>query len=134
MREIIVSQSRELSFHHQVSIENYKILKGRSRHISINESSENVRESSSSDSQTHSILFFGVNELSKSLISSFMENVKLLRALDFEGAPLEYIPEEVGNLWHLRYLSLRGTHVKRLPKSIGKLCNLETLDLRQSQV
>ncbi|KAF2286056.1 hypothetical protein GH714_009982 [Hevea brasiliensis] len=89
---------------------------------------------SSSNFQTHSIIVLGVDELPKSLISSFITNLKLLRALDFEGAPLDHIPRELGSLWHLRYLSLRKTKVKMLPTSIGKLCNLETLELRYSLV
>uniref|UniRef100_A0A2N9F6A9 NB-ARC domain-containing protein n=1 Tax=Fagus sylvatica TaxID=28930 RepID=A0A2N9F6A9_FAGSY len=51
-----------------------------------------------------------------------------------EVAPIDYIPEEVGNLFHLKYLSLRDTKVEKLPKSIGKLKNLETLDLKYSHV
>ena len=54
--------------------------------------------------------------------------------MDCEGAPIDYIPKEVGNLFHLRYLSLRDTKVKMLPKTIGNLHNLETLDLKRSFV
>ncbi|KAM4102582.1 hypothetical protein ACJW30_06G012100 [Castanea mollissima] len=54
--------------------------------------------------------------------------------IDCEGAPIDYIPKEVGNLFLLRYLSLRDTKVHILPKSIGKLHNLETLDLKRSLV
>ncbi|GMY32529.1 disease resistance protein RPM1-like [Fagus crenata] len=54
--------------------------------------------------------------------------------MDFEGAPIDYIPEEVGNLFHLKYLSLKDTKVEKLSKSIGKLKNLETLDLKRSRV
>nr|XP_023903386.1 disease resistance protein RPM1-like [Quercus suber] len=54
--------------------------------------------------------------------------------MDFEGAPINCIPKEVGSLFHLRYLSLRDTKVQMLPKSIGKLHNLETLDLKSSLV
>ena len=54
--------------------------------------------------------------------------------MDCEGAPIDYIPKEMGNLFHLRYLSLRDTKVQILPKSIGKLHNLETLDLKRSLV
>ena len=57
-----------------------------------------------------------------------------MRTMDFESAPIDYIPKEVGNLLHLRYLSLRDTKVKMLPKSIGKLHYLETLDLKRSLV
>ena len=51
-------------------------------------------------------------------------NFKLMKIMDFEGAPINHIPKEVGNLFHLRYLSLRDTKVQVLPKSIGKLQNL----------
>uniref|UniRef100_A0A2N9EU45 Rx N-terminal domain-containing protein n=1 Tax=Fagus sylvatica TaxID=28930 RepID=A0A2N9EU45_FAGSY len=51
-----------------------------------------------------------------------------------EGAPIDYIPKEVGNLFHLKYLSLRDTKVEKLPKSIRKLKNLQTLDLKRSRV
>ncbi|XP_023870546.2 disease resistance protein RPM1 [Quercus suber] len=54
--------------------------------------------------------------------------------MDFEGAPIDYIPKQVGDLLHLRYLSLKDTKVKTLPKSIGKLHYLETLDLKRSLV
>ncbi|GMY30876.1 disease resistance protein RPM1-like [Fagus crenata] len=53
---------------------------------------------------------------------------------DTRRAPIDYIPEEVGNLFHLKYLSLRDTKVEKLPKSIGKLKNLKTLDLKRSRV
>ena len=54
--------------------------------------------------------------------------------MDFEGASINCIPKEVGNLFHLRYLSLRDMKVQNIPKSIGKLHNLETLDLKRSLV
>ena len=57
-----------------------------------------------------------------------------MKIMDCEGAPIDYIPKEVGNLFHLRYLSLRDTKVKMLPKTIGKLHNLATLDLKRSFV
>ncbi|KAF2286057.1 hypothetical protein GH714_009986 [Hevea brasiliensis] len=132
VREVILSRSKELSFH-QVSLENYESMKGRSRHLSIYDRATNIPDIGS-NFQTHSIIVLGVNELPKFFISSFFTNLKLLRALDFEGAPLEHIPKELGILWHLRYLSLKETKVKMLPTSIGKLCNLETLDLKYSLV
>ncbi|KAL4618397.1 hypothetical protein ACB092_06G006900 [Castanea dentata] len=58
----------------------------------------------------------------------------LMKIMDFEGAPIDYIPKEVGNLFHLSYLSLRDTKVQILPNSIGNLHNLETLDLKRSLV
>ncbi|KAK9017519.1 hypothetical protein V6N11_079998 [Hibiscus sabdariffa] len=84
--------------------------------------------------QTHSIIFFNLQDLHAIMFERLSINFKLLRELDFENAPLEYIPEEIGNLWHLRYLSLRNSKVRMLPKSLGKLHNLLTLDLKGSLV
>ncbi|GMY30882.1 disease resistance protein RPM1-like [Fagus crenata] len=63
------------------------------------------------------------------LVPSLVQEARLLK-----GAPIDYIPKEVGNLFHLKYLSLKDTKVEKLPKSIGKLKNLETLDLKRSRV
>ncbi|KAF8394079.1 hypothetical protein HHK36_020284 [Tetracentron sinense] len=54
--------------------------------------------------------------------------------LDLRDAPIEKLPNEIGNLFHLRYLSLRRTNIKKLPKSIRKLQNLMTLDLKNTNV
>ncbi|THG21082.1 hypothetical protein TEA_003165 [Camellia sinensis var. sinensis] len=59
---------------------------------------------------------------------------KLLNVLDLEGAPLDQLHKEVGNLYLLRYLSVRRTEVQTIPKSIGHLHNLLTLDLKHSPV
>ena len=80
----------------------------------------------------HSLLFFNLDELSKSYMSMIFANFKLLKVMDFEDASLDCILEDVGCLFPLRYLSLRNTKVKMLPKSTRKLQNLETLDLNQS--
>ncbi|GMI79077.1 RESISTANCE TO PSEUDOMONAS SYRINGAE 3, RESISTANCE TO P. SYRINGAE PV MACULICOLA 1 [Hibiscus trionum] len=84
--------------------------------------------------QTHSIICFKLQQLHEPIFERLSSNFELLRELDFENAPFEYLPEEIGNLWHLRYLSLRDSKVKMLPKSIGKLHNLLTLDLKGSFV
>ncbi|GMI65103.1 RESISTANCE TO PSEUDOMONAS SYRINGAE 3, RESISTANCE TO P. SYRINGAE PV MACULICOLA 1 [Hibiscus trionum] len=84
--------------------------------------------------QTHSIIFFNVQQLPEPLFERLSSNFKLLREVDFENAPLEYLPEEIGNLWHLRYLNLGHSKIKMLPRSIGKLHNLLTLDLKASLV
>ena len=69
-----------------------------------------------------------------SFLTTCFENFKLMKVMDFECAPITYIPKEEGNLFHQRYLSLRGMKVQMLPKSINKLHNLETLDLKRSLV
>ncbi|XP_027930824.1 disease resistance protein RPM1-like [Vigna unguiculata] len=72
--------------------------------------------------------------LSEDLVWKILENYTSLKVLDFEGAPLPCVPENLGHLIHLRYLSFRGTGLEILPKSIGKLQNLETLDIRKTDV
>ncbi|XP_031253960.1 disease resistance protein RPM1-like isoform X2 [Pistacia vera] len=67
-------------------------------------------------------------------MSTFFANFNLLKILDFEDGPVEYLSEGVGNLFHLHYLSLRRTKIKELPKSIGMLINLESLDLKHTFV
>ncbi|XP_075670902.1 disease resistance protein RPM1-like [Castanea sativa] len=132
MYEVILSRSEELSFD-LVTMSNYSNLERTARRLSI---TNNVYTplKSISNSQTRSILIFGLDKVPNSFFTTCLANFKLMRTMDFEGAPIDYIPKEVGNLLHLRYLSLRDTKVKMLPKSIGKLHYLETLDLKRSLV
>ena len=132
MRGVILSRSEELSFCH-VSIKNISSFDGNGRRLSI-QNSVNTPLDSMTSSQTRSILVLGVDEVPTSVLTTCFANFKLMKTMDFESSPIDYIPKEVGNLFHLRYLSLRNTKVKMLPKSIGKLHNLETLDLKCSLV
>ncbi|XP_054819070.1 disease resistance protein RPM1-like [Prosopis cineraria] len=77
-----------------------------------------------------SCILFNTKGISISLLPKF----KHMRTLDFDDAPLNVLPEDIGDLYLLEYLSLRNTRVKKLPRSIGKLENLLTLDLKNSQV
>ncbi|MBA0729788.1 hypothetical protein Golax_000069, partial [Gossypium laxum] len=104
------------------------------RHISIQNIGSNNLSSTIRSSKAHSIIFFEVKEFPKSLLMSIFANFKLLKELDFEGAPLDRLPEELGNLLHLKYLGVRDTKVKALPKSLSELHKLETLDLKRSRV
>ena len=61
-------------------------------------------------SKVQSIFLFEKNDLSKQLTDTFRKH-RLLKVLDFEGASLGNVAEEVGNLFHLRYLSVRDTRV-----------------------
>ncbi|GMY30877.1 disease resistance protein RPM1-like [Fagus crenata] len=132
MCEVILSRSEELSFCH-VSINNNSIFDGSRRRLSI-QNNVNPYLKSITSSQTRSILILGVDKVPDSFLPTCFANFKLIKTMDFEGAPIDYIPKEVGNLFHLKYLSLRDTKVEKLPKSIGKLKNLETLDLKGSRV
>ncbi|KMT13599.1 hypothetical protein BVRB_4g082000 [Beta vulgaris subsp. vulgaris] len=83
-------------------------------------------------SSTRSLLWF--SNLSEPYMSSFLKVTRLLKVLDLGGAPINNIPNELGNLHNLHYLSLRNTQVKTLPRTIGELWNLQTLDLKQCLV
>ncbi|PHT55638.1 hypothetical protein CQW23_04124 [Capsicum baccatum] len=77
---------------------------------------------------------FRVNELSFSALQKLLRQLKLVRVLDLQHAPLEKLPNEIGNLMHLRYLDLRGVLINDLPKSVKNLRNLRTLDVRNTEV
>ena len=49
------------------------------------------------------LLLFNLDELLKSFMGGFFANFKLLKVMDIEGAPLDFIPEDVGSLFYLRY-------------------------------
>lgn len=68
----------------------------------------------------------------KYFVVNLDERFKLLELLDFENAPLDDLPKEIGKFSFLKYLSLRNTKVKKLPKSVGRLINLQTLDVRNT--
>ncbi|CAI0398218.1 unnamed protein product [Linum tenue] len=55
--------------------------------------------------------------------------LRKLRVLDFEEAPIEELPDHIDSLFNLRFLNLFATPVKRLPSSIARLQNLQTLDV-----
>ncbi|KAM4092090.1 hypothetical protein ACB094_06G010900 [Castanea mollissima] len=132
MLEVILSRSKELDFH-LVSMQNYPNFNRLARRLSIQNNVKTPLQSATS-CQTRSILLFEVDEVPNYFLNTCFANFKLMKIMDCEGAPIDYIPKEVGNLFHLRYLSLRDTKVQILPKSIGKLHNLETLDLKRSLV
>ena len=132
LREVILSRSEELSFS-LISMQDYTNFDRIARRLSIQKNA-NTSLKSITSSQTRTILILGLDEVPNSFLANSFANFKLMKTMDFEGAPIDYIPKEVGNLFHLRYLSLRDTKVQNLPKSIGKLHNLETLDLKCSLV
>jgi disease resistance protein RPM1 len=68
----------------------------------------------------------------RSFIVKLFKKFKLLKVMDFEDAPIDYLPQEVGNLFHLKHLSLRRTKVKILPKSVGRLLNLQTINVTKT--
>ncbi|EXB53730.1 Disease resistance protein RPM1 [Morus notabilis] len=132
MHDIILTRAGELCFCQTLS-ESKSSLSERIRRLSIHHTTETVSEMVR-DYRIRSVFLFDIHKCSKSFLSYLFENFKLLKILDLQDAPLDNLPEEIGNLFHLRYLYLQGTKVKVLPKSIGKLRNLQTLDITDTLV
>ncbi|XP_059436544.1 disease resistance protein RPM1-like [Corylus avellana] len=132
LHEIILSKAVELNFC-QVLEAGDTTFHGKSRCLSIHDPRENVFETSEY-SRVRSIFLFNINEIPKCFIVKLFKKFKLLKVLDFEDAPIDCLPEEVGNLFHLKHLSLRRTKVMILPKSVGRLQNLETLNVMETRV
>jgi disease resistance protein RPM1 len=132
LHETILLKARELNFS-QVLESLDTTSPGKSRCLSIHNAREDVFETSEY-SRVRSVFLFNINEMPKSFIGKLFKKFKLLKVLDFEDAPIDYLPQEVGNLFHLKYLSLRRTKVKILPKSVGRLHNLQTLSVNETAV
>ncbi|KAM4102580.1 hypothetical protein ACJW30_06G011900 [Castanea mollissima] len=115
MHEVIRSRSEELSFN-LVSMTNYSNFEIATRCLSI-QNNVNTHLQSITNSQTRSILLLRVDEVPNSFLSTCFANFKLMKIMDCEGAPIDYIPKEVGNLFHLRYLRLRDTKTLDLKRS-----------------
>ncbi|KAJ0102339.1 hypothetical protein Patl1_03861 [Pistacia atlantica] len=132
MHEIILRKTEYLGFSHFVNRE-HSNLPSKIRRISLQGRIDNVLKSIK-DSKIRSVSLFDIDMMPDSFMTTLVVDFKLVKVLDFEDSPIEYLPEEVGNLFHLHYLSVKNTKVKVLPKSIGKLLNLETLNLKFSLI
>ncbi|XP_062078314.1 disease resistance protein RPM1-like isoform X3 [Humulus lupulus] len=131
MREFIYSRANDLCFCRVLDGKNL-IFGGKSRCLSIRGSMRNFSETIKEYSSVRSVFLFNFNDDLISNMSSLvtlLQTCKLLKVLDFEGAHLDYLPEEIGYLFHLRYLNLKHTKIKVIPKCIGKLYNLQSLNL-----
>ncbi|XP_031283643.1 disease resistance protein RPM1-like [Pistacia vera] len=128
MYEIIRRKMKECDFCHFFNEKGLSHI-SKTRRISIDRCANGVLESVK-NSKIRSICLFNVDKLPETLVTTYVADFKLLKILDFENAPLDFLPDGVGKLFHLHYLSLKNTKVKELPKSIGMLVNLETLDLK----
>jgi disease resistance protein RPM1 len=130
--EIILSKAEELNLC-QVLEAGDTTSHEKSWCLSIHDARENVFETSEY-SRVRSVFLFNINEMPRSFIFKLFKKFKLLKVLDFEDAPIDYIPQEVGNLFHLKHLSLKRTKAKILPKSVGRLQNLHTLNVVETAV
>jgi disease resistance protein RPM1 len=131
LREMIMRKMKDLSFCHVVDEDDHEQISDvMIRRLAIKTSSNNMLKSIENFPLRSLYTFDVLIKFSDYFGSKFFAKSKLLKVLDLEGALLDYVPNDIGNMFHLKYLSLRYTNVKNLPKSIGKLQNLETLDLK----
>ncbi|XP_021763073.1 disease resistance protein RPM1-like isoform X2 [Chenopodium quinoa] len=139
LREIILLKSHELSFFRVLNEENSS-MDAQSRRLVIQNdkqgtSTEVVVEGMARKQGVRSLFLFLEHEaVPKFMTGSFLRAVHLLKVLDLQNAPVNYIPEATGSLRHLQYLSLKWTKVEKLPRSIGKLGNLQSMDLKHSLI
>uniref|UniRef100_A0A2N9G186 NB-ARC domain-containing protein n=1 Tax=Fagus sylvatica TaxID=28930 RepID=A0A2N9G186_FAGSY len=122
-REIVLQKMEDLSFCHVLSREESS-FEGRTRRLSIDGVSYNALEGFE-DKHIHSLLLFNLDELPKSFMITFFANFKLLKVMDFEDAPLDHIPEDVGSLFHLRHTLAEQLHFQK-----GGFPKLKILRLR----
>ena len=93
----------------------------KTRRITIQRSIDDGALESIKDSKVRSVILFNVDKLPDSFVKSCIANFKLMKVLDLEDSPINYLPEGVGNLFNLHLLNARNTKVKIIPKSIGNL-------------
>jgi len=136
IREMILDKIQDLSFcNFAHDNEDQSVLSLMTRRLTISTSSNTLLSRNVECSNIRSLHVFKNEELPDSFVESIPSKFKLLKVFDFEDVALnQYVPKNLGDLFHLRYLSFRNTKVRNLPGSIGKLHNLETLDLRQTMV
>ncbi|KAL5546734.1 hypothetical protein UlMin_006421 [Ulmus minor] len=129
MHDVILSRADDVCFFRAWD-ENKSRFKGTGRRLRISGNIENILKNVG-DQTVRTIFFSDIDgQLTKSFVVSLFKKFKLLQVLDFERAPLDILPKEVGNLFQLKHLSLRSTNVQSLPKSIRNLHKLHSLDIR----
>ncbi|GAB4849816.1 hypothetical protein Ancab_004615 [Ancistrocladus abbreviatus] len=116
LRELILSKLKSLRFCQVMKTES-TIDENVRRLLMHNIVVDNVVGSINCHVRIRTLIFFGVPKIStRFLADNSLGNVRLLKLLDLQDAPLDHVPEEMGTLYHLRYLSLRNTKVKKLPR------------------
>ena len=135
LHELAVEESNELNFFHcqQKALDRPNILEYSSlRRFSLHMASEEfLSQLQVGYPRLRTLLGFKLDNLSMGFPTS---GIQLIRVMDLEGAPIELVPEQVGDLANLRYLGLMKTMIKSLPKSIQKLSRLQSLDIRGTRM
>ncbi|XP_019704330.1 putative disease resistance protein At1g50180 isoform X2 [Elaeis guineensis] len=133
LRELCILEAKEARFLDVYSTEDQTTTSA-SRRVALFHYGADVLESLNSSSKfLRTLLGFNVYE-SYDPVMLRLHNLKLLRVIDLEGAPLRKLPKEIKSIIHLRYLGLRNSGVSKIPPSIGDLCYLQTFDVRWTRV
>ncbi|KAK9209948.1 hypothetical protein WN944_002317 [Citrus x changshan-huyou] len=133
MHEIIIRKTEELGFGRVLNGEDLSHC-SKTRRITIQRSIDDGALERIKDSKVRSVFLFNVDRLPDSFMNTSIANFKLMKVLDLEDAPVDYLPEGVRDLFNLHYLSVKNTKVERIPKSIGNLLSLETLNMKNTLV
>nr|DAD24971.1 TPA_asm: hypothetical protein HUJ06_026435 [Nelumbo nucifera] len=136
LREISISKSEEERFCKVTIKQDLYFVHQSPRRVSVHHSCGDVSNWKKTDvSHLRSLFMFGVENLKKgNCVHRLLGDLKLLKVLDLQDAPLESFPDEIVSLFHLRYLSLKNTKIRVLPNSLSNLRNLLVLDLRNTFV
>ena len=133
LRELAISKASELGFFDwssvalQPDIFPYKSA----RHLSLNTSPDEFISQHPPTPKLRTLLGFNFGSRP---IDLCLSRLKLIRVIDLEGAPIQVVPDQIGDLVNLWYLGFRNTWIKSLPNSIEKLIRLQTLDIRQTLI
>ncbi|QCD95502.1 disease resistance protein RPM1 [Vigna unguiculata] len=137
LHEVIVRKMKDLSFCHFVHEgDDESATSASTRRLSIDTSSSSINNVSKSTNFTHirAIHAFGKGGAVELFSGPLASESRVLKVLDLESTSLNYVPRNLGNIFHLKYLNLKNTKIRSIPKSVGRLQNLETLDIRETLV
>ena len=133
LRELAISKASELGFFDSSSVALQPDIfpYTSARHLSLSTSPEEFISQHPPTPKLRTLLGFNFGSRP---IDLCLSRLKLIRVIDLEGAPIQVVPNQIGDLVNLRYLGFRNTWIKSLPNSIEKLTRLQTLDIRQTLI
>ncbi|XP_060973019.1 disease resistance protein RPM1 [Cannabis sativa] len=139
MHEFILSRVKDLGFCQILAKNKFEFGEYKHRRLSIHGSiPQTIIKTIQQCTTVRSIFLQNFNDddqwNGKYFLIALFKNLKLLKVLDIDDGTLDYLPKEVGKLFHLRLLDLSFSKIKVLPESIGQLHNLQHLNLERTGV
>ncbi|GAU34461.1 hypothetical protein TSUD_06720 [Trifolium subterraneum] len=130
LREMIMRKMKDLSFCHVVDEDDHEQISDVIiRRLAINTSSNNMLRSIENFPLRSLYIFDVLIKFSDYFGSKFFAKSKLLKVLDLEGALLDYVPDDIGNMFHLKrtYSSISGESGVRMMEGFGGMIVLQKL-------